>query len=94
MTVTLDQALAELAALANPEKAAEMAAYHKSTRRFFGVSVPQIDDLADAWRADCTLDERLALAAALWAADIHETRVAAAKLLTPNSAADYVDFMH
>ena len=82
MTVSLDQAIAALEALANPEKAAEMAAYHKSTRRFFGVSVPQIDDLADAWRADCTLDERLALAAALWAADIHETRVAAAKLLT------------
>ena len=82
MTVTVDQAIAALEALANPEKAAEMAAYHKSTRRFFGVSVPQIDDLADAWRADCTLDERLALAAALWAADIHETRVAAAKLLT------------
>ncbi len=82
MTVSLDQAIAALEALANPEKAAEMAAYHKSTRRFFGVSVPQIDDLTDAWRADCTLDERLALAAALWAADIHETRVAAAKLLT------------
>jgi len=82
MTVTVDQAIAALEALANPEKAAEMAAYHKSSRRFFGVSVPQIDDLADAWRADCTLDERLALAAALWAADIHETRVAAAKLLT------------
>ena len=82
MTVTLDQAIAALDALANPEKAAEMAAYHKSTRQFFGVSVPQIDDLTDAWRAECTLDERLALAAALWAADIHETRVAAAKLLT------------
>ncbi len=82
MTVTVDQAIAALEALANPEKAVEMAAYHKSTRRFFGVSVPQIDDLADVWRADCTLDERLALAAALWAADIHETRVAAAKLLT------------
>lgn len=82
MTVTVDQAIAALEALANPEKAAEMAAYHKSTRRFFGVSVPQIDDLTDTWRADCTLDERLALAAALWAADIHETRVAAAKLLT------------
>ena len=82
MTVSLDQAIAALEALANPEKAAEMAAYHKSSRRFFGVSVPQIDDLADAWRADCTLDERLALATALWAADIHETRVAAAKLLT------------
>ena len=82
MTVTLDQAIAALDALANPEKAAEMAAYHKSTRQFFGVTVPQIDDLTDAWRAECTLDERLALAAALWAADIHETRVAAAKLLT------------
>ena len=82
MTVSLDQAIAALDALANPEKAVEMAAYHKSTRQFFGVSVPQIDDLTDAWRAECTLDERLALAAALWAADIHETRVAAAKLLT------------
>ena len=82
MTVSLDHALAALEALANPEKAAEMAAYHKSTRQFFGVTVPQIDDLTDAWRAECTLDERLALAAALWASDIHETRVAAAKLLT------------
>lgn len=82
MTVTLDQALAGLEALSNAEKAVEMAAYHKSTRRFLGVTVPQIDDLTDAWRADCTLDERLALAADLWAADIHETRVAAAKLLT------------
>jgi 3-methyladenine DNA glycosylase AlkD len=82
MTVTADQALAQLEAKANPEKAAEMAGYHKSTRRFLGITVPQIDDLTDAWRADCTLEERLALADALWAADIHETRVAAAKLLT------------
>jgi 3-methyladenine DNA glycosylase AlkD len=82
MTVSVDQALAGLEALSNPEKAAEMAAYHKSTRRFLGVTVPQIDDLSDSWRADCTLDERLALAAGLWAADIHETRIAAAKLLT------------
>ena len=82
MTVTVDQALAALGALATPEKAAEMAAYHKSTRRFLGVTVPQIDDLTDEWRAGCTLEERLALAAGLWAADIHETRIAAAKLLT------------
>ena len=82
MTVTVDQALAALEAVATPEKAAEMAAYHKSTRRFLGLTVPQIDDLTDAWRADCTLEERLALAAGLWTADIHETRIAAAKLLT------------
>ncbi len=48
MTVSLDQAIAALEALANPEKATEMAAYHKSTRRFFCGSVPQIDDLTDA----------------------------------------------
>lgn len=82
MTVTVEQALADLQSVANPEKAAEMAAYHKSSRAFLGVTVPQIDDLADAWRADCTLDERLALADGLWATDIHEARVAAAKLLT------------
>ncbi|WP_407703792.1 DNA alkylation repair protein [Tabrizicola oligotrophica] len=78
----VEQALAALEALADPAKAADMAAYHKSTRRFYGVSVPQIDDLTDQWRAGCTLEDRLALAAALWAADIHETRIAAAKLLT------------
>lgn len=82
MTVTTEQALADLQALADPAKAADMAAYHKSSRAFFGVTVPQIDDLADTWRADCTLEERLALAAGLWASDIHEARVAAAKLLT------------
>lgn len=82
MTVTVEDALAGLNAVAAPDKAPEMAAYHKATRRFLGVTVPQIDDLADAWRADCTLDERLALADGLWATDIHEARVAAAKLLT------------
>lgn len=82
MTVTLQDAQAELQALANPAKAADLASYHKSARAFFGIAVPQIDDLADTWRAKCSLEERLDLAAQLWAADIHETRVAAAKLLT------------
>ena len=82
MTVTPEQALDQLTALADPAKAAEMAAYHKSTRPFLGVTVPQIDDLADVWRADCTLEERLALAAGLWTTNIHEARVASAKLLT------------
>ena len=38
--------------------------------------------MADQWRADCTLGQRLTLAAALWDTNIHEARVAAAKLLT------------
>lgn len=75
-------ALAQLDALADAARAAEMAAYHKAPRRYLGVPVPDITALADQWRAASTLDDRLTLAHDLWITDIHEARVAAAKLLT------------
>lgn len=59
-----------------------MAAYHKAPRVYLGVPVPGVEGLADDWRAACDLDGRLALARGLWDSDIHEGRVAAAKLLT------------
>lgn len=71
-----------LIALSNPAKAAEMAAYHKAPRRYLGATVPEIEVLTDQWRAELTLEDRIALAADLWRTDIHEARVAAAKLLT------------
>ena len=74
--------LQALEALADPAKAAEMAAYHKAPRRYLGVTVPQITELANGWRAERTVEERVALADALWQTDIHEARIAAAKLLT------------
>ena len=74
--------LEELEARADPVKAAEMAAYHKVARRYLGVPVPQIQDLTDRWRAELSLDDRIALAADLWRTNVHEARVAAAKLLT------------
>jgi 3-methyladenine DNA glycosylase AlkD len=80
--MTADEALAQLHAQADPQKAAEMAAYHKVARPYLGVPVPVIDELAKDWRAGLSLDDRLSLASALWATDIHEARVAAAKLLT------------
>jgi 3-methyladenine DNA glycosylase AlkD len=76
-----DRALAELRARADPAKAAEMAAYHKVARPYLGVPVPVVDAMAKGWREGISLDERLALAEALWKTDIHEARVAAAKLL-------------
>ncbi len=82
MTVAASDALSALQALADPSKAAEMSAYHKSTRCFLGMSVPQVEALVKDWRAACTLDDRIALAAGLWETDIHEARIAAAKLLT------------
>ena len=77
----IDEALAQLSAAADPVKAAEAQAYHKAEREYLGVSVPQIEALAKGWREAITLEARLALAAGLWDSDIHEARVAAAKLL-------------
>ncbi|MEL6571499.1 MAG: DNA alkylation repair protein [Pseudomonadota bacterium] len=72
-----------LAALGgNPKKAAEMKAYHKVDRPYLGVANPVIDANTKAWRKDLTLDARLALASDLWDTNIHEGRIAAAKLLT------------
>lgn len=80
--MTADEALAALRAQVDPQKAAEMAAYHKVDRPYLGVANPVIDNLAKGWRAGMTLDDRLSLASALWETNIHEARVAAAKLLT------------
>lgn len=80
--MTPELALAALEALGDPERAAGAAAYHKVPRRYLGVSVPQIAELATGWRDGMTPEARAALADALWQTDIHEARVAAAKLLT------------
>lgn len=80
-TVTPDDALAALQALADPLRAADMAAYHKVARPYLGIPVPAIDDLARDWRQTLPLADRLALAQALWGMGIHETMVAGAKLL-------------
>ena len=74
--------LGALVELTDPEKAEGMAAYHKVARRYLGVSTPQIDELVKTWRAERDLDDRLRLASDLWASDIHEARIGAAKLLT------------
>ncbi|WP_368344106.1 DNA alkylation repair protein [Pelagovum sp. HNIBRBA483] len=79
--MTPEAAIAALEAQENPQKAAEMAAYHKIPRRYLGLSTPQIDALTKEWRAAVDLPTRLALADGLWQSDIYEARVAAAKLL-------------
>ncbi|KAG1667709.1 hypothetical protein GQR58_018336 [Nymphon striatum] len=58
-----------------------MAAYHKAPRPYLGTANPVIDDAVKGWRAELSLDDRLTLASDLWDTNIHEARVAAAKLL-------------
>ncbi len=78
----IDTALTQLRALADPAKAVDAAAYHKVPRVYLGIAIPELEPLIAAWRADASLDQRIRLAADLWATDIHEARVCAAKLLT------------
>lgn len=80
--MTPQQAIDALAGHAIPGKAAEMAAYHKIDRPYLGVANPMIDAEARSWRQSLTMDQRLALAQGLWQSNIHEGRVAAAKLFT------------
>jgi len=80
--MTPEAAIAELEAAAQPGKAAEMAAYHKAKRPYLGVANPDIDAACKGWRAALSLEGRVALAAGLWESNIHEGRIAAAKLLT------------
>ena len=79
---TLEEALAALAACGDAERAAGAAAYHKIDRPYLGIAVPLIEDMARLWRAQTTLEERVALANGLWRSNIHEAMIAAAKLLT------------
>lgn len=80
--VVPERALATLQALADPARAEDMRRYHKIDRGYLGLGNPQVDDLVRDWRAACSLDGRLALAAGLWDSGIHEAMIAAAKLLT------------
>jgi len=79
--MNIEDALAQLAETGDAYKAGEMAAYHKTARRFLGVGNAAIFEACAEWRADATLEERVTLATELWDSDVHEARVAAAKLL-------------
>lgn len=81
-TLTPEAALEALSALGDPEKAAQMAAYHKVDRPYLGVANGVLDALARDWRRALDPQARADLAGALWDSNIHEARIAAAKLLT------------
>ncbi len=79
---TPQSALEDLHALAHQEMAAKTAKLCKADRPYLGVTNPQIDLLYKEWRKTTDTDQRVAIAAYLWDSNIHEARIAAAKLLT------------
>lgn len=79
---TLDTALADLKALTNPNAAVEMLKKHKIAREYLGITNPDLDTTYKSWREDTSIPERVTIASHLWNSNIHEARIAAAKLLT------------
>ncbi|SHF25298.1 3-methyladenine DNA glycosylase AlkD [Ruegeria intermedia] len=77
-----DSPLDQIKAFADPDRATQMAAYHKVDRPYLGVPNPVLNDLTKSWRQQLDVDARVALADQLWQTNIHEARLAAAKLLT------------
>ncbi len=78
----MDAYLDQIKAHADPERATQMAAYHKADRLYLGVANPILNELTKAWRQDLDVASRVQLADDLWQTNIHEGRLAAAKLLT------------
>ena len=66
----------------NTTKAAEMLSYHKIDRPYLGIATPAVDTAVKDWREAMDIGERLELASGLWDTNVHEGRIAAAKLLT------------
>jgi 3-methyladenine DNA glycosylase AlkD len=80
--ITAEAALDAMRAVADPADALAQAAYHKSEREHLGVRNPEIDGFVKDWRGALDVAGRVALADGLWRTDIHEARIAAAKVLT------------
>ncbi|NOE18319.1 DNA alkylation repair protein [Ruegeria atlantica] len=74
--------LDQIKAHGDPERATQMASYHKVDRIYLGVANPVLNDLTKAWRKELDVPARVALADGLWQSNIHEGRLAASKLLT------------
>ncbi len=73
--------LEQLEQFSKPEKAAQMARYHKTDRQVIGISNPEIDGLVKQWKAENDISGRLSIAHDLWDSGVFEARIAAAKLL-------------
>lgn len=78
----LEAYLDQIKAHSDPARAEQMAAYHKADRPHLGVANPILNDLTKTWRQQLDVATRVELADALWQTNIHEGRLAAAKLLT------------
>ena len=72
---TTPAVMAALQAMAVPERAEGMLAYHKVPRTYIGVPNGPLDDMARSLRAALDLPNRLTLAAELWQTNSFEGHI-------------------
>ncbi|MEZ5839990.1 MAG: DNA alkylation repair protein [Hyphomicrobiales bacterium] len=89
--MTEAEAIAALKAAAIPGKAAAFARYHKAARPYLGVPTPAIDLLAADIAATAGPADGLALAMRLWATNIFEARILAARICCRPRLKNYAD---
>ncbi|WP_410217907.1 DNA alkylation repair protein [Paracoccus sp. (in: a-proteobacteria)] len=75
------QELDQLRALGDPQHAERVAARHKSGRETLGITPARLEEVVSGWRETLDAESRVALARGLWDSNIHEARIAAARLL-------------
>jgi 3-methyladenine DNA glycosylase AlkD len=80
--MNLETAMAALTALADESKASAMRSTHKVDRPYLGIANTDVDAAVKSWRAEMDVAQRVELARDLWGTNVHEARIAAAKLLT------------
>lgn len=74
-------AVEALRAGGDPARALEARERHGVDRDYLGTPLAAIDALVADWRAELSVEERVALASSLWHSNVHEARIAAARLL-------------
>ena len=80
--MTPDAAIEQMRANGDADLCTKMAATHKVQRTYLGVPDKTVDAVVVDWRAALDVPARVVLARGLWDSDVHEARIAAAKLLT------------
>ena len=78
----IEDAIAMLQTHQVPGKDAEMRAYYKVDRPYWGIGNSILDGQARLWRQELPLEDRLKLASDLWISNAYEARICASKLLT------------
>jgi 3-methyladenine DNA glycosylase AlkD len=80
--ITLETAIDALKAEGDETRVSKLKSHFGAAHEYIGIAPGRLEEMARAWRKDVAFPERLELAKVLWASNIFDARLMAAKLLT------------